>query len=249
MSKTINHPDSKYSQKSIWSFISDSIIKKTGLDIPTFTYTIGKREIQYVAVRDLYQYLDVPANTINNKLGSIRYFFDRKKLTKKEYRAQAYLPSGRVNIYKGPPLNIISVEDAIQVLVRLQSEDEKNKLIRKLIWELSSLHYLVRETNNKAIATFMQQMIYLDRICYEYICDKRNGPYKYARYENLQDETLWGLAKYTNYVYREQIGQKLPEYSNTAFHHWDRPYKIVYPFICSKGDIITKEEHAKIHKK
>ena len=63
----------------------------------------------------------------------IKWIYEKERITKQDYNAQVGMRTEFSFVLGGRPLIIVSLADAIQILSKLQSEEKRAKLIRRLI--------------------------------------------------------------------------------------------------------------------
>jgi len=216
------------------------IIEEFG--IPIFRKKGLNYKIRYVARKHLEKKLDIEPRKFRFHEARVVWIHDKEVLTKKEYEAQK-LGGTQFPLTFHPSLPILySLGDAIQILSKLQSDEKKAKLIRRLIIKLEELQKKLNKYQKEEIKNLNSLLEQLDDISYDWI--KEHGEDYWKGYIMLWDCQLWQMIIDIHYRIRQLLGLPIPKKENTGLHHRDRPYRKVYPHVATRGKLIDNRfEH------
>ena len=223
------------------------IIEEFG--IPIFRKKGIQYKVQYVARVHLQKKLDISPSKFKYHEDRIKWIHKKEFLTEKEYKTQVgkSLYSTQLNIkFKHFKPILYSLGDAIQILGRIQTEEKKSELIRKLIIKLEVLQKKLNKYQKAEIENLHHLLEQLDDVCYDWIKEHQNPVIyrgkevydNFAGYVHIWGNQLWQMIIDLHYRIKKILGLPVPKREYTGLHHLDRPYRRVYPHIATRGKII-----------
>lgn len=239
------YKDKKTGENIIYRCISDlpideplcEIIEEFG--IPVVRLKGKNYKVRYVALGSIRKSLKIEDHQkLDHPQKIITWIHPRETITKQEYNAQVGRQTEFAFVLGGKPLIIVSLADAIQILTVLQKDKERSKLIRKLIMKIEELQEKLNRKEKDDINDRRHLLEQFDIACYDWI--KEHGKDFWHGYKMLWDNQLWQMIIDTHYKIRQLLGLPVPKKENAGLHHLDRPYRIIYPHIATKGQIIDK---------
>ena len=223
------------------------IIEEFG--IPIFRKKGLNYKIRYIARTHLQKKLDVKQiNQFRNIEKKLNWIHNKEVLTKKEYNTQKKGLTELTLSFRGSLPILYSLGDAIQILSKLETDEKRGKLIRKLIIKIEELQKRLNKQEKEEIDDLRYLLEQLDIVCYDWIKEHQESViYKgrevfgnFAGFIRLWDHELWQMIIDIRYKIRQNLGLPVPKKENAGLHHLDRPYRIVYPHVATKGQIIDK---------
>lgn len=204
------------------------------------------RYVALVSVRKALNILDRQKLDYPQRI--ITWIHPRETITKQDYNAQVGRQTEFVLPKGGHKTVLVSLADAIQILTVLQKDKERSKLIRKLIMKIEELQEKLNKKDKDDINDRRHLLEQLDINCYNWIKEHQKSViYKgkevfgnFAGFIRLWDDELWQMIIDIRYKIRLILGLPVPKKENTGLHHVERPYRIVYPHVATKGQIIDK---------
>ncbi len=209
-----------------------------GFGIPIFRKKGLNYHIRYVARKHLELKLNIKPQKFRFHQDRIVWIHPKEMLTKEEYNTQIKGATQFPLSFRGSPPILYSLGDAIQILSRIQTDEERAKLIRKLIVKIEELQKELTKHQKEEIENLRYLLDQLDDICHDWI--KEHGEDYWKGYKMLWDHELWQMIIDIRYRIRQLLSLHLPKKENTGLHHPDRPYRIVYPHVATRGRLIDK---------
>jgi len=204
--------------------------------IPGKNYKI--RYVALVAIRKALKINDKRIFSYPQKI--ISWIHPRETISKREYNTQVQGETQFTLAPRGSKPILVSLADAIQILTILQKDEERSKLIKKLIIKIEELQEQLIKKDREEIKFLRHQLEQLDDICYKYI--KEHGKDKYAGYKMLWEEIEWQMVIDIIKRIREILGLPVPPRNHAGLHHPKNlgPYRNIYPHVATYGKLIDK---------
>lgn len=223
------------------------IIEEFG--IPVVRLKGKNYKIRYIALASIRKALKIKTH---RKLAYpqkiITWIHPRENITKREYNAQVGMRSQFSFVLGGRPLTLVSLGDAIQILSVLETDQEKGSLIRKLIIKIEKLQERINKQEKEEVDDCRHLLEQLDIVCYDWI--KEHGKDYWHGFKMLWENQLWQMIIDRRIKIRRLLGLPVPKRENAGLHHSERPYRIVYPHVATKGQIIDKRwDHEDLRQK